>query len=558
MDAVNTKNRLIDVENEPYDAIVIGAGIGGLTTGAILARLGQKVLVIEKHYNAGGCATVFNRLGSAYEFDVGVHHIGDCGPNGDVPRILRWIGIDNLMWTEQYPSGFDKAVFPDMTFDFPKGAENFKENLIKRFPQEKAGIERYIKMVKQTDAVMGVRENPMSLLWVLPRSWNVLRWVNSTLGAFLDKCTTNPQLRAVLAAQLGVYHQPPSRSSLACHVGMTAHFLKGSYYPEGGGQTLSNKLVDAIEKVGGKVLLRTSADKILIENGRAVGVELSNKRQGTIRKYAKNIISNADYKRTMLRLVGEEHLSKAEAEKIKSLEMSPALFVVYLGVQRDLAKDGMTNSNLRIFPDYDLETNYQLINKGQFPERPHLYVSNATLRSPHDPKVAPPGITNLQLMTPAPSSPETWGLTQEEVDSGAYQQNPIYQERKRMFAERVIAEAERVFPGLKADIVYQEASTPISAQRFISSENGTSYGLSIIPSQFLLQRPGPKSSIKGLYLCGASTRSGHGIFGSMNSALDAVAAIIGNPFFVAKVLSARTKYKTWDEARRYLTTANTE
>lgn len=540
------RERLTHEEGDDLDAIIVGSGIGGLTAGALLTKLGKRVLVVEKHYNFGGCATVFHRVGNAYEFDVGVHHIGDCGPNGVVPRILRWLGIDDLTWTEQDPSGHDRFVFPDLTVKFPKGMEEFRRNLIAAFPAEENGVDRFLTFVSRIGDVMSVRDAPWRLLTVLPQSFTLLRKQNATLGEFLRECTQDEKLRAVLAAQLGIYHLPPSRSSLLCHAGVVAHWLHGSYTPEGGGQILSDKLLDVIEQGGGSILLRTSVNKILVEKGRAIGVELSNKRQGTFRRFARSVVSNADYKRTLLTLIGREHLPAGDAERIEKLEMSTGLFVVYLGVKRDLSKEGMTNCNIRLFPDYDLESNYKVIEQGGFPERPHLYFSNASLRSPNDPKVAPPGVTNLQLMTAVPSGLESWGITRAELESGAYRANPTYLETKRMFAARVIAEAERLFPDLARDIVYQEMSTPISAERFIGAENGTSYGLAAIPSQFLMKRPGARTPIKNLFTCGASTRSGLGVFGAMNSAVDAVGALLNKPFFASRVLSNRVAFDTWD------------
>jgi phytoene dehydrogenase-like protein len=533
-------------EVDDLDVIIVGSGIGGLTAGALLTKLGRRVLVVEKHYNFGGCATVFHRVGNAYEFDVGVHHIGDCGPNGVVPRILRWLGIDDLTWTEQEPSGHDRFVFPDLTVKFPKGMGEFRRNLIEAFPAERAGIDRFLNFVAGVGDVISVRDSPWRLLMVLPQLLTLLRKQNATLGEFLSECTQDIRLQAVLAAQLGIYHLPPSRSSLVCHAAVVGHWLHGSYTPQGGGQILSDRLLDVIEEGGGRILLRTSVNKILLEKGRAVGVELSNKRQGKFKRFARNVVSNADYKRTLLSLVGREHLPAGEAERVEKLEMSTGMFVVYLGIKRDLSKEGMANCNIRLFPDYDLESNYKVIAQGGFPERPHLYFSNATLRSPHDPKVAPPGITNLQLMTAAPSSLESWGITRAELDSGGYRENPTYLETKGMFAARVIAEAERLFPNLARDIVYQETSTPISTERFIAAENGTSYGLAATPSQFLMRRPGARTSINNLFTCGASGRTGLGVFGSMNSALDAVGALLNQPFFVSRVLSNRVAFDTWD------------
>ncbi|WMW81552.1 NAD(P)/FAD-dependent oxidoreductase [Undibacterium cyanobacteriorum] len=525
-------DRYREYTEEHYDAIVVGAGIGGLTSAALLAQKGLSVLVVEMHYELGGCATVFSRVGKGqgYEFDVGLHYIGDCEREGLIPRILRGAGVEHVDFIEQDPAGFDSLYFPDFEFRIPRGAEQFKQRLLELFPREKKGIERYFKLLDQVWSIMGVHGRALKALQVYPRCMLALRHINATVAEFLDTCTHDQRLRAILTGQLGVYHQPPSRASLMGHAGVTMHFMQGSFYPAGGGQVISDRLAEAIESKGNKILLRTKVQRMLIEGGRVVGVEFSNKALGTRCAYAPIVISNADLKQTMLNLVGESEISTRTAERTKAYEMSPGMGVVYLGIRRDLAKEGMRNTNLRIYPSYDFETAYRDVQNDVFSERPHVFVGNASLKDPHNPKVAPEGITNLQLMSVTPSSFSAWKITEQEYKDGSYRKNPRYLELKEKFAAAVIRETERVIPNLSRDIVFQEVSTPITMMRYTDASNGTSYGMSLIPSQFLHNRPGAKTDIKGLLMCGANMRNGHGIFGAMTSGVEAAAMVVGKRF----------------------------
>jgi phytoene dehydrogenase-like protein len=527
---IATPDRFREYINTRYDAIVIGAGIGGLTTAAVLAKHGRSVLVLEMHYELGGCATVFSRngKGQGYEFDVGLHYVGDCAPGGLIPRILEGAGVTDIRFLEQDPQGFDTMYFPDFQFRMPRGAEQFRERLVQTFPSEVRGIDRYIKLLYQVWELMGVHANPLSAFRVVPRSLLALRYMNATVGEFVDTCTRDPRLKAVLTGQLGVYHQPPSRASLMGHAGVTMHFLHGSFYPAGGGQVLSDRLAEVVEGRGNKILLRTTATRILTENGRAVGVEFQNKALGKQVAHAPVVISNADIKHTMLHLLGDDQLSRAASHKVRNYEMSPAMGVVYLGVKRDFRAEGMPNTNLRIYPGYDFEEAYNDCFAERFSARPHVFVGNASLKDPMNPKVAPPGVSNLQLMSLAPSSFAAWKITESEYLSGDYRRNAAYYELKERFADALIRETERVIPGLSKDIVFKEVATPITLMRYTGASNGTSYGVSMIPSQFLHNRPGAKTGIKGLLLSGASLRTGHGIFGAMTSGVEAAAMVVGH------------------------------
>ncbi|HEU4538093.1 MAG TPA: NAD(P)-binding protein, partial [Polyangiaceae bacterium] len=327
----------------PFDAIVVGAGLGGLSAGAILARRGARVLVVDRHYAAGGNATVFKRRG--YEFDVGMHYIGGCGPRGVVPRILRAGGAEPVEFLELDADGYDTLVFPDFTFRVPKGLEAFRRRLLEHFPDERRGVERYLSLLEPLFLLQGGGAGAVASLRALPKALLLARWSRSTYGAFLDTCTANPRLRAVLTGQSGDYALPPSRAALPVGAGLVAHYLSGAYFPKGGGQVISDRLAEAIERNGGKILLRTDARRILVERGRVVGVELASKHLGVRVVRAPCVVSNADLKQTLERLVGPDHLKPKTLARTRAFEMAPALGVVYVGLRRDLRAEGHPRTN---------------------------------------------------------------------------------------------------------------------------------------------------------------------------------------------------------------------
>jgi phytoene dehydrogenase-like protein len=382
--------------------------------------------------------------------------------------------------------------------------------------------------------------NPKSAIRTLAKSWLALRSSSSTLGQFLGRYTKSAELTSVLAGEGGDYAVPPSRASVLMHAGLMAHYLaEGAFYPEGGGQIMSDRLAESIERNGGKILLSSSVERIVVDNGRVSGVVFTNKHLGRVQVQTSRVIANSDIKHTLLELLSPEDVSKTTRTRATSWKMAPALAALYLGVKREALGTRTANTNYWIYANHDLEKQYSDVAEGRFPERPFLFVSLASLKDPHNRRIAPPGIVNLQLMSLAPSDPRAWGITEEEARSGEYSDNPRYRERKAEYSERLLAAARPVFPDLARHIELEELATPITHSRYTSSTGGTSYGIAATPDQFLWRRPGPRTEIPGLWLCGASTRAGHGIMGAMMGGLMAAGSIVGGKL-VEETLSGRT------------------
>jgi phytoene desaturase len=509
-----------------FDVIVVGAGLGGLATAAILARCGARVLVLEQHFVAGGNATVFQRPG--YEFDIGLHYIGSCEEGGALPAVLAEAGVEDLEFLQLDPDGYDTIRFPDgYEFRYPRGLDRFQHRLLAEFPAEARGIRRYGKLLRGVQLLARIDGHLLRLLAALPRATLALRHRSSTLAEFLDTCTTNPRLRAVLAGPHLDHGLAPSRVSVLLHAGLVTHYMHGgAYYPKGGGQVIADRLVETIERNGGTILLRATVQRILVEGGRVHGVVL---RDGALRQrsaFAPVVVSNADLKRTFLELLPPEALRDETRARTRDLEMSPGLGVVYIGAEsRVLLRADLRNTNYWLFPGDDLEREYREVGAGRFPEAPTTCISIASFKEPGTPRLAPPGIVNLQLMAVVPSQPEAWGVSEAQAADHSYRREPAYLAAKQQLAERLLRCAEAVLPGLRSAVVFQEVATPLTHVRYTRSSNGTGYGIACTPQQFLFGRPAAATEIEGLVLAGASTRSAHGIMGVLSSARQAALAV---------------------------------
>ena len=142
------------------------------------------------------------------------------------------------------------------------------------------------------------------------------------------------------------------------------------------------------------------------------------------------------------------------------------------------------------------------------------YITSASLKDPDNARHhAPEGQSTVEVLTVVPQDFNKWGVTRDEVESGAYRKNAAYRACKQRIEERMVSRLDEQFPGLASRIVFKESSTPLSHHRF--THGGSAYGLAATPAQFMANRPGFRGPVDGLFVCGHSTRTGHGILGAM-------------------------------------------
>ncbi len=508
-----------------WDAIVVGSGLGGLTAAAYLATNGLRTLVLERHYLTGGNAHVFRRK-QMFEFDVGVHYLGDCGPDGLIPTVLRGVGLEGkIEFLEMDPDGFNTLMFPGITLRVPKGRDRYRERLVATFPDDETGLHRCL------DTLQGVVDEfnkiklpvePEDMPRLMQEAPNFMKWGMRPLGELFDDCNLGQKARAVVAAESGTYALPPSRAPVIMQAAVMDGYLKGAYYPKGGGQVLPAHLVDVVRSHGGEVRTRAGVQRILVEDGKAAGVRLTTGEEFR----APVVVSNADLKRTFLEMVGEEHLSPQTAARVRQYRMALPLFCVYLGLDIDL-RGRMPNTNYFYFSSFDTEGTYQDCFEGRVPSDLNLFITVASVKDPETKAIAPKGYSSLEIMTLVPADYSLWGIEKGPASGEKYHSNPDYQSLKQRLTDVLVEGAEQVIPDIRDHIVWKEAATPISQEHFTFSTGGTSYGIDLAIDQFGPNRPSPETEIDGLFLAGASTIFGHGISGVMRGGVGCASAVLG-------------------------------
>jgi phytoene dehydrogenase-like protein len=515
---------------EQWDAIVIGSGLGGLCTAAYLCAAGKRTLVLEAHYVAGGNSQVFrrNHKGQEYEFDVGIHYIGECGRDGVITAALNGLGLaERVVFRPLDSDGYSTLHFPDVTFRVPFGWDRYRARLHETFPNEREALDGVLDVMQEISATgHRLRRDELAMADVITEAPGFLQWGLRPITDLFAEEKLSEQAAAVILGEQGCYAVRPSDTPVVMAAGLADHFLRGAYYPEGGGQVVAGRLIEAIRAYGGEVRTQSPVHKIRVEDGRVLGVLTGKKNRTPTEIDAPVVVSNADLKRTFAELVGQEFWAPETIERVRSLKMSIPLFCVYLGLDIDLAARGMPNSNHFIWGDYDIEGVYDELEAGRLTSKAMCYLTAASLKDPESRHLAPEGHTNLQIMTLAPREYDVWHVERGPTEGGHYHRDPDYRKSKADLVEQLIDTSQQIIPDLREHIVWKEAASPVSQERFTRSTGGTSYGIEMSCTQAGPMRMGPRTEIEGLFLCGASTPSGPGIAGVMTSGIQTAGEVL--------------------------------
>ncbi|APR83373.1 Phytoene desaturase, neurosporene or lycopene producing [Minicystis rosea] len=498
-----------------WDTIVIGSGSGGLTAAVALARAGQRVLVLEQHYLPGGFCQSFSLSG--YRFSPGVHYLGELGPGGGLRRLYEGLGLgDDLEFCEMNPEGYDHFLIEDERFDVPKGFDRWFARLCERFPHEREGLRVYFDTCHRINADVCKCDRLLSFPEVLTvpfRAPSLIRWGFRTQKALLDKTIKDPMLRAVLSAQSGNHGLAPSRVSLPLHASMSVHYDNGAYYPRGGAKRIPLALIRALRRRGGQIRLRARVQRILVERGRAVGVELGSGE----RIQAQNIISNADPAVTFGKLLPPEHGGR-EREKAQRAEYSVSMISVFGAVDLDLRRFGYDSGNYWWYRRRDVGALYERMERSlPGAQVDGLFLAITTLK---DPSHRRDKMHTIEMFTFVPYAPfARWKGTAPN------ERGPDYERLKESLGDKMVAAAENVIPGLGRAMRFRSVASPLSNDFYCETPHGCAYGTAKTPWQMGPFSFSTTSSVEGLYSCGASTLS-HGVAGTAMTGLAAAAKVL--------------------------------
>ncbi|MFT7612452.1 MAG: all-trans-retinol 13,14-reductase [Parvicellaceae bacterium] len=504
--------------DKKYDSIIVGSGAGGLSTALCLSRAGHKVLLLEQHDVPGGWCHSFTLNGQ--RFSPGVHYVGSIGEGDSTNELLCGLGVANdMVFFEMNRKGYEHCHIGDDQFSMPAGIENLKKDLCERFPEEKKGITKYIDLVQAIHDQMMIIPN-MSGFWdhvtVAFKTKYVGKYAPFKLKKVISWYIKDPLLKTILNIQCGDHGLPPFKASFLVHSMLMAHYIEGGYYPMGGGGGFVKAFTKSIKALGGEIRTKAKVDKIIVEQGKATGVQLAN---GEIIN-ADRVVSNADPNITFLDLVGENNISKKLKKRLDNTKYSVTSLIMFLTLDVDVTKYGIDSGNIWKISESDLDAVYGNLTQDNILDGEEFNGVFLSCTSIKDPASFNGRYHNFEIVTFLDYS----AFEQFEKEKDYHTEE--YEAFKKKLTNKMLNTVEKLIPDARKHVIQAELGTPMTNNYYINSTRGNVYG-----TEKTLKGVGPfafkpKTEIENLFLVGASTVS-HGVGGATNSGVETSAKILG-------------------------------
>lgn len=496
------------VSREQFDAVVIGSGIGGSAAARALAQFGRKrVLVLEQHYTLGGMTHEFSRDGR-YEFPTGLHYLSaEPGPFLDFMT-------DGRAQLAPLPDDFDILHFPGFDFGIPASAERFRARLKEHFPGEAHAIDQYFEKLGMARTGLGAR-NVFSSFPAPIRKLGfsiVERLFPSTYRSLRDQLSRSfrdPSLRAVMAARWELYGSPPASAAFGYHASVPmTYYLNGATHPVGGPKEISQIILEILGRYGVDLRPRQRVHQIIVERGRAAGVDVEDRATGRRYQVRASTVVSAVGVRNTYALLGDA-VTPRRARALASLPAESSTLMLFLGLKSSPAAFGPRGENHWFMPDFDADSALS-----RPPGEGALYASFGSLNNPaarfHTVEV-------LQLIDPKYF--DAWRGTAED------ERPDEYRRLKDETTRRVIGRLDERWPGFAGTVAFAELATPLSFETYQDSARGAFYGLSATSERLRSPLAGCRTPVKGVVVAGQDAW-GPGVIAALAGGLMAANAVL--------------------------------
>lgn len=476
------------------NVLIIGSGIGGLSTAIFLAQLGFQATVIEKNPLTGGLMRGYTRNGIGCA--VGIHYLGSLDDGQVLRRLLDFLGVSSEIPVERMGINgiIDRYIFEDFTFDLPEGLDAYEENLRNGFPSEQRQITAIMKTLRENSEKM----HTLDFLFSTQSDFLMLDGANP-LGGTLDELKCSPGLRAVLGVPCCWMGVPLESCPVYYHDMVLATYLFSSWRLKCSGAEMTNAFAERLKSLGGKIIQGDGVEKVLVNSRIVEGVQL---KSGMVLRSP--VVIGAVHPKVVLNMLPDDAVKPSYRKHISQLIDTDGMFSVQAGVDA-LSHEEIAYNIFKIHTDkngdiFDLKY-YQLRES----ERP--------------------GTNLLTILTSGES--ERWQKWEHTI-TGRRGRDYLGEKEKR--AWRLIRESEEMFGSLQG-VNLLDTYTPLTIRDWVNSPGGSAYGVLRSSSQLLATALLNRTSVKGLFLSGQSVMA-PGVLGTILGSLSTVKLIIGPERFL--------------------------
>jgi len=467
---------------EKYDAVVIGAGNGGLTASAGLARKGFNVLLLERHNIPGGCATSFCR--GRFEFEVALHQLSGMGTPekpGPLRMSLGSLGVlDDLEFVEM--ADLFRASLPDGFSLTLKADKNQVISVLEeKFPHQKEAINKFFDLVyKYANEMLAAFffKDPSPSREKYP---NLYEYAFKPANEVIDDIFSDPLLKNLMSVYWGYLGLPSNRLSFAYFAMLFFVYIEFKpFHIKGGSQALSNAITNKFLSNGGTVRFNCGVKKIIVENGAVKGV-VTEDGEKIETSY---VISNASQVTTYVQLIDSEDVPDGVLREMGGRSLSPSAFTMFIGFDCEPGELGITETtNFLMNNSYTADKVVERMHRVDIDDEMMVL----SCYDVSDPDFSPPGTCQANIVTLKYGEP--WMRIPPTQ----------YHRVKYRCAESMLRRIEAIFPDVRKHIEEAEVATPLTHMRYLGHPNGAIYGFEQYTKDSMFFQPGRHSPIEGLY-----------------------------------------------------------
>ena len=491
--------------------IIIGSGLGGLSTGLVLAREGYEVTILEQEAQIGGCLQCFTRRG--VKFETGMHFIGSAHRGQTLDRLLRFLGTtEDIRLGELDTTAYDIVNLHGEEYRFPNGREAFIAQMSSYFPHEAEGIRKYYDCVERVAQASSLHTLSLENADTAISTEYQLRSINEVIDSLIDDAT----LRQVLVGNLPLYAAQKDKTPFSTHAFIVDFYNQSSFRVVGGSDAIGISLQRRLEAQGGQVLTRAQVCKIHSDDDHVTGVSTTDGRF-----FPADIVVSAIHPVPTLAMTDSPLIRKAFRSRMEQLPNTIGIFSVYLDFKEGTMP--YMNSNYYSYPasspwdceDYTTE---------DWP-RGYLYMHFC-----HDehPQYARGGVI-LSYMHFEQMAP--W------IGTSVGHRGESYERFKQEHAERLLDVVARDIPHLRESIAHYYTSTPLTYLNYTGTPAGSAYGLARDITLGVSCHVPQRTKLPGLYLTGQNINS-HGILGVLVGTIVTCSDILGTEYLYNKIIQA--------------------